>query len=328
MGQFSKRFEDLQFSDNYIFCKVMKNKSICKRMLEILLGMEIESIEYVETEHPIENYYDARGIRLDVFVKSAETVYNIEMQTVEYKDLLLRARYYLGAADVSSTPRRTQFKNLKNTYILFICKNDPFDVGEPVYTEKKGFVETDKVSFDDKSLKIFYNSSAYAKVADEELRDVLEFIYTLKARSRFTKQLENFVEDAKAKSVFKDEYMYFADILEDEKEEARAIGLEMGRAEGREVGLAEGRAEGRAEGLVEGRTEGLVEGRTEGRAEGLAEGRAEGREVGLEEGKIIAQKSIAINLLNRKSMSLEEVSMISGLSLGEIKQLWDDLNIK
>ena len=75
MGQFSKRFEDLQFSDNYIFCKVMKNKSICKRMLEILLGMEIESIEYVETEHPIENYYDARGIRLDVFVKSAERIW-------------------------------------------------------------------------------------------------------------------------------------------------------------------------------------------------------------------------------------------------------------
>ncbi len=118
--------------------------------------------------------------------------------------------------------------------------------------------------------------------------------------------------------------MYFADILEDEKEEARAIGFEMGRAEGREVGLVEGRAEG----LVEGRAEGLVEGRAEGRAEGRVVGLAEGREVGLEEGKIIAQKSIAINLLNRKSMSLEEVSMISGLSLGEIKQLWDDLNIK
>ena len=86
--------------------------------------------------------------------------------------------------------------------------------------------------------------------------------------------------------------------------------------------------EGRAEGLVEGRAEGLVEGRAEGRAEGRVVGLAEGREVGLEEGKIIAQKSIAINLLNRKSMSLEEVSMISGLSLGEIKQLWDDLNIK
>ena len=42
--------------------------------------------------------------------------------------------------------------------------------------------------------------------------------------------------------------MYFQDILEEEKEEVREIGL----AEGRAQGLAEGRAEGRAQGLAEG----------------------------------------------------------------------------
>lgn len=45
---------------------------------------------------------------------------------------------------------------------------------------------------------------------------------------------------AKQKSHLEDEYMYFSDILEDEKEEAREIGL----AEGRAKGLAEGHAEG------------------------------------------------------------------------------------
>lgn len=32
MGQFSKKWEDLNFSDNYIFCKVMRNESLCKEM--------------------------------------------------------------------------------------------------------------------------------------------------------------------------------------------------------------------------------------------------------------------------------------------------------
>ncbi len=54
--------------------------------------------------------------------------------------------------------------------------------------------------------------------------------------------------------------MYFSDVLEEEKEEARAIGL----AEGRATGLAEGRAEGRASGLAEGRAEGRAEGVLEG----------------------------------------------------------------
>ena len=41
--------------------------------------------------------------------------------------------------------------------------------------------------------------------------------------------------------------MYFQDILEEEKEEVREIGL----AEGRAQGLAQGLAQGRAEGLAE-----------------------------------------------------------------------------
>ena len=52
---------------------------------------------------------------------------------------------------------------------------------------------------------------------------------------------------AKQKSHLEDEYMYFSDILEDEKEEAR------------EIGLAEGRAKGLAEGLETGRQQKAVE---------------------------------------------------------------------
>nr|WP_318716700.1 hypothetical protein [uncultured Treponema sp.] len=60
---------------------------------------------------------------------------------------------------------------------------------------------------------------------------------------------------AKQKSDLEDEYMYFSDILEDEKEEAREIGLAEGRAEG----LAEGHAEGHAEGLEAGRHQQKIE---------------------------------------------------------------------
>ena len=84
--------------------------------------------------------------------------------------------------------------------------------------------ETDDIPYNDKSHKLFYNSSAFAKAKNDEVRDVLEFIYNLKAHSSFTHQLEESVLDAKVKPIYKDEYMYFADILEEEKEEARATG--------------------------------------------------------------------------------------------------------
>lgn len=46
----------------------------------------------------------------------------------------------------------------------------------------------------------------------------MEFIYNLKAKSKFTKRLQDSVIRAKTEPVFKDEYMYFEDILEEEKE--------------------------------------------------------------------------------------------------------------
>jgi len=244
MGPFSKKWEDLEFSDNFIFCKVMKNKELCIQFLEILLGIKIKDISYIQSEHPIQDYYESRGIRMDVYVADSSRIFNLEMQTGNYSDLLLRSRYYLSASDISTTPRRTKFNEIKETYIIFICKKDPFGQGLPLYTERKSFAETDAIPYDDKSYKLFYNTSAYAKAKTEDVRDVLEFIYKLQAKNSFTKKLESSVLVAKAEPVFKDEYMYFADILEEEKEVARATGL----AEGRATGLAEGRATGLAEG--------------------------------------------------------------------------------
>lgn len=63
MGQFSKPWEELNISDNFIFCKVMHNKELCKEMLEILLGIKVQDIEYIKSEHPLDDYYKTRGIR-------------------------------------------------------------------------------------------------------------------------------------------------------------------------------------------------------------------------------------------------------------------------
>ncbi|MBB5217694.1 Rpn family recombination-promoting nuclease/putative transposase [Treponema rectale] len=232
MGQFSKPWKDLTFKDNFIFCKVMKNEEICKRMLEILLGIEIKKICYIETEKTLENYYDSRGIRLDVYVKDCNRVFDIEIQTGNYSDLLLRSRYYQSASDVENVKRRTKFRNIKETYIVFICEDDPFGMGLPVYTKKNSFAETDALTYDDKSHAVFYNSSAWSKVQDEEVRDVLRFIHESKTTSAFSRLLEENTVRAKSRPEMEDEYMYFMDVLEEEKEEAREAGLSEGIAKG------------------------------------------------------------------------------------------------
>ena len=259
MGQFSKPWKELTIADNFIFCKVMQNERLCRGVLETLLGIKVSRIDYLQTENPIENFYDSRGIRLDVYVKDSGRIFNIEIQTGNYDDLILRARYYLSSSDVATTKRRTKFKDIRETYILFICKDDPFGEGIPRYTKLTKFLETDRISYDDKSHNVFYNCSAWEKEEDPEIREVLKFIYGLKPDSGIALEMDEAASLAKQKSELEDEYMYFSDILEDEKEEAREIGLAEGRAKGLKEGLAEGRMEGHAEGLETGRHQQKIE---------------------------------------------------------------------
>ena len=158
------------------------------------------------------------------------------MQTGNYDDILLRARYYLSSSDVATTKRRTKFKDIRETYILFICKDDPFGAGIPRYTRFSKFLEVDGIPYDDKIHNVFYNCSAWEKEEDSEIREVLKFIYGLKPDSALALDMVDAVSLAKRKSDLEEEYMYFSDILESEKEEAREIGLSEGRAEGLELG--------------------------------------------------------------------------------------------
>ena len=54
MGPFSKPWSELTIADNFIFCKVMENERICRGVLETLLGISVEHIDYLKTENPIE----------------------------------------------------------------------------------------------------------------------------------------------------------------------------------------------------------------------------------------------------------------------------------
>ena len=218
-GQYSKAWEDLEFSDNFIFCNVMENMELCKELLEILLHIKIDHLEKPQPEKTIQPEYDSKSIRLDVYVKDTDKVFDIEMQTGNYNDLLLRARYYQVGMDLGETPRCTKYKDLKETYIIFICKDDPFNIGCPVYTKKSIFEECPDFNYQDKTHFVVYNSSGYEKEKDKEVQSVLKFIYGLEPDTDFTHILKQKVNKLKQKKNLKEGYMYLYDVIEEEKEE-------------------------------------------------------------------------------------------------------------
>ncbi|MBO5730306.1 MAG: hypothetical protein J6R67_03840 [Treponema sp.] len=82
------------------------------------------------------------------------------MQTGHKKELPRRSRYYQSVADVSTTPTSSQYPNLPDNILIFICTFDPFDRNFPRYTFQYTCQEAGhQLKLEDGSLRIFLNTA-------------------------------------------------------------------------------------------------------------------------------------------------------------------------
>ena len=123
-----KPFEELTLADDFLFCKVMQNKRLCKELLEIILHVKIDKIEYTESQKVLDDVIDEKSVRMDVYVQdNNHTVYDIEMQTSNTKELPKRSRYYHSCIDKSQVSKGEPYNKLRKTYVIFICTFDLFE---------------------------------------------------------------------------------------------------------------------------------------------------------------------------------------------------------
>ena len=234
-----KSFDELTFADDGMFQAVMKNPELSAELVERLLGVRVKQVEYPELEKAIEPYYTSRGVRLDVYLKDEDRAIDVELQSYPQKALGKRMRYYQSMVDCDCLMKGQPYTKLRESYILFICKFDPFrdaaknGYGLPRYTFRNICVEENSVNLDDKCVKVVYNASAYKSVEDPKVRALLRFIQTDEpGEDDFSKRLSEFVarvkENEKFRKEFSDMNLHDFDIMTEAKEE----GLVEGRAEG------------------------------------------------------------------------------------------------
>ena len=202
-----KPIEELTLADNFMFCHTMKNEELCKELLEKLLHIKIERIVYPELEKELTAYYESKSVRLDVYVKDSDKVYDIEMQNQPSTFLPLRTRYYQSMIDVDNLLKGEDYSNLKESFIIFICTFDPFNHELPCYTFKSICKENTNIELNDKTSKIIFNSTAYDKEKDVEISAFLKYIKTQEATDDFTNRLKTFVEKAKHNKELRSYYL-------------------------------------------------------------------------------------------------------------------------
>ena len=165
-----KKFENLKFTDHYMFEKVLQNHEICKELLERLLKIKIDHLEYPEIEKTISPYYETRGVRLDVYLKDSDKIFDIELQNSIDIDLPLRTRFYQSMVDTDNLLKGQHYSELPQSYVIFICNYDPFNSDLPIYTFRNYCEENKNLLLQDKSIKKFYNALAYEKENDIQLK--------------------------------------------------------------------------------------------------------------------------------------------------------------
>ena len=226
-----KPFEELEFSDDFMFFKVMQDDEICKELIERLLKIKIEHIERPVLQKEIRPYYQSKGVKLDVYLKDSSHIYDVEMQNVTKEALPKRLRYYQSMVDADALLRGEDYTALNDSHIIFLCTKDPMNRGLPVYTFLETCKEDSDILLNDGTHKYFFNAAAAELSEDVEIRAVLNYIMNQEASDSFTERINQFVNRVKADEEARGEYMIESLAIQDSKREGRKEGIVEGRQE-------------------------------------------------------------------------------------------------
>lgn len=221
-----RKYEELTFADDYMFCKIMQqNEDLCKRMVEIIIGRKIGRIIRNEKQEAITATSDGKGIRMDVYLEDDEnSVYNIEMQNVDTKNIAKRARYYQGMLDVEYMDRGWEYEKLKKSYIIFINMFDMFGEGLPKYTFTNRCHEKLELEMGDETTKIFLNADGICDIIDPEIKSLLTYLNKGQVTSELTEEIDTRVVKARTNPRWRSEFMTLYEHYQIEREEGRKEG--------------------------------------------------------------------------------------------------------
>jgi len=226
-------WEELGISNDFLFGKIMQDSELCKELLiRILPGLVIDHIEYPELQKGIRVDADAKSVRLDVYVKDGKgTIYDIEMQVTDTKELPKRTRYYQSMIDLQMIDKGQPYKKLNPSYVIFICPFDLFHQGRHIYTFENICKEDKDIFLGDGAVKIFLNANGKLDDISRELKAFLDYVAGIKSEDSFVKKLDAAVKAAKKNREWRHEYMTL--LMRDQEN------IEKGRLEGRALEIIE-----------------------------------------------------------------------------------------
>ena len=232
----AKKYEELTFNDDFMFCRILEEKpALCRELLELVLDHKVGELVSVNPQKPIEITANGKGVRFDVYAEGSDSeIYDIEMQNASVDSIAKRSRYSQGMIDLNLIKRGSHYSELNRSYVIYICRFNIFKEGElHKYSFRNLCIEDPQIELGDETEKIFLCAEGTSDDVSEKMQAFLRYIASGTPSDSFTNELENEVKKArnelenevkKARDhiQWRTEYMTFLEQLEKEREEGRA----------------------------------------------------------------------------------------------------------
>lgn len=227
--------DQVNLSDFALFLSVMKVKEAYEDVLGIILNESDLKLKEVKVEQVVLNKSGKRAIRLDAWAQDVrDRQFDMEMQNDSDGDnVRKRSRYYQSLIDtpILKSGKKTKYKNLPSTMIIFITQDDIFGRNLAMYTFTERCEEVADLRLEDGTSKIFLNMTS--KNGRPELVSLLQYMkYTTLDNEDITEKDERIVHLDKIVNEVRQS---------EEWEDAGMNIYEMGMERGKELGIEQGR---------------------------------------------------------------------------------------
>ena len=153
-------------------------------------------------------------------------LFRSEMQTVENRNLPKRTRYYQGMIDLNILEKGDNYKDLKRSFIIFVCTFDLFGEGRHIYTFENRCIQNTNLSLGDDTTKIILNTKGTMEDVTPEMIRLLNFIDGKEPEDDFTRELDEAVQSVRKNEKWRLDYMTLQMNYQEKYEQGIEQGIE------------------------------------------------------------------------------------------------------
>ena len=150
--------------------------------------------------------------------------------------------------DLNILEKGDSYKNLKRSFVIFVCTFDLFGEGRHIYTFENRCIQNLDLGLGDDTTKIILNTKGTMDDVTPELKKLLDFIDGKEPEDDFTRELDEAVQSVRKNEKWRLDYMTlqmnyqekYEQGIEQEKRQSALRMIEAGKLSSEEIALYSG----------------------------------------------------------------------------------------